>query len=81
MSQHTETVRFRSRRSIDKARRQRHEEGLKQRHPARVARLLARAHHLQRQLTAGEYRDYADIARQHSLWDELGGGPRAIDGR
>jgi len=66
-SGHTETISFRSRRSIGKARRQRHEEGLKRGHPARVARLLALAHRLHDQLAAGEYRDYADIARQHHL--------------
>jgi len=67
MSQHTETVSFKTRRSRDRARRARHEQALRKHRPIRVARLLALAHRFQEQLAVGRYRDYADIARQHHL--------------
>jgi hypothetical protein len=37
--------------------------GEPRRYPARIARALALAHDLQRRLDAGEFRDFADMAR------------------
>ncbi|MFH0899700.1 MAG: hypothetical protein V2A73_03630, partial [Pseudomonadota bacterium] len=35
--------------------------------PARVALLLAQAHAIEARIHAGEFRDYADVARHHGL--------------
>ena len=67
MTQHVETIAFRTRQSRTQARQRRRDEGLRKTHPARVARLLAQAHDLDARLEAGEYQDYADIARQHGF--------------
>ena len=67
MSQHVETIAFRTTQSRSRARRDRREQGLRKTHPARVAVLLAQAHDLNARLEAGEYQDYADIARQHGF--------------
>ena len=67
MTQHVESIAFRTKQTHTQSRRQRREEGLRRTHPARVARLLAVAHDLDARLEAGEYQDYADIARQHGL--------------
>jgi len=67
MSHVVETIAFRTKKSREDARRQRREAGLRKKHPARVAQLLALAHDLDARLDAGEYRDYADIARQHGF--------------
>lgn len=67
MTQHVETIAFRTKHSRSQERRRRREEGLRKTHPARVARLLAQAHDLEARLEAGEFQDYADIARQHGL--------------
>ena len=40
---------------------------LAQREPARVAKRLALAHRIAREVEAGVYRDYADVARRHGL--------------
>ena len=48
-------------------RRKRRQEGLRAKHPARVAQILSQAHDLSARLDAGEFDDYADIARQHGL--------------
>ena len=58
---------FRTRKRRQAERRARREEGLRRTEPARVARLLALAHDLEARIDAGEYQDYADIARQHGL--------------
>ena len=48
-------------------RRAQRQEGLQRRHPARVARLLAMAHDMEQRIAAGEFADYADVARAHGF--------------
>lgn len=67
MSQHVETVAFRNPIRERKARAVRHQERLRERHPATVAKRLALAHRLDDEIEAGEYVDYADVARRHGL--------------
>lgn len=67
MSARVETISFRTRRQKNDERRARREAGLRQTHPARVARLLAQAHDIEARVEAGEFRDYADVARHHGL--------------
>lgn len=67
MSDRVETISFRTRRQKNDERRARREAGLRQTHPARVARLLAQAHDVEVRVEAGEFRDYADVARHHGL--------------
>ncbi len=67
MTQHVETITFRTKQRRAETRRKRRQEGLRAKHPARVAHLLAQAHDLSDRLDAGEFDDYADIARQHGL--------------
>ncbi len=67
MSDRVETISFRTRRQKNDDRRARREAGLRQTHPARVARLLAQAHDVEARVEAGEFRDYADVARHHGL--------------
>jgi len=62
-----ETIDFASRKRQHAERRARREEGLRRTEPARIARLLALAHDLDARIAAGEYQDYADIARQHGF--------------
>lgn len=67
MSDRIETISFRTRRQKNDERRARREAGLRQTHPARVARLLAQAHDVEGRVQSGEFRDYADVARHHGL--------------
>lgn len=67
MSDRIETISFRTRRQKNDERRARREAGLRQTHPARVARLLAQAHDIEARVQSGEFRDYADVARHHGL--------------
>ncbi len=67
MTEVVETIGFSTRKRQHAERRARREEGLRRTEPARVARLLALAHDLEARVEAGEYRDYADIARQHGF--------------
>lgn len=62
-----QTIDFRTRKRQQVERRARREEGLRRTEPARIARLLALAHDLDARIQAGEYQDYADIARQHGF--------------
>jgi len=67
MSKLVETVAFKPRHLQHATRRAEREEGLRARHPARVARLLALAHDIETRIEAGEFSDYADVARAHAL--------------
>lgn len=67
MNDHLETISFRTQKQIQEARRARREAGLRQTRPARVARLLALAHDIERQIQDGEIKDYADVARRRGL--------------
>lgn len=67
MNDRVETITFRTRRQKNEERRVRREAGLRQTRPARVARVLALAHDLEARVQAGEFRDYADVARHHGL--------------
>jgi len=67
MNDRVETITFRTRRQKNEERRARREVGLRQTRPARVARVLALAHDLEARVQAGEFRDYADVARHHGL--------------
>ena len=67
MSDRVETISLRTRRQKNDERRARREAGLRQTHPARVARLLAQAHDVETRVESGEFRDYADVARHHGL--------------
>jgi hypothetical protein len=67
MSARVETISFKSKRRQNVARRIRRKRGLKQKHPIRAARLLALAHDIQSRIEAGEFNDYADVARHHNL--------------
>jgi hypothetical protein len=67
MSKLVETVAFKPRHLKHATRRTEREEGLRTPHPARVARLLALAHDIEARIEAGEFRDYADVARAHGL--------------
>lgn len=67
MSKVVETVAFKPRHLKHATRRAEREEGLRARHPARVARLLALAHDIEGRIEAGEFRDYADVARAHGF--------------
>jgi hypothetical protein len=62
-----EKIAFRPRHRRKASRRAEREEGLRTPHPARVARLLALAHGIEARIEAGEYHDYADVARAHGL--------------
>ncbi len=62
-----QTIDFRTRKRQQLERRARREKGLRRTEPARIARLLALAHDLAARIEAGEYQDYADIARQHGF--------------
>jgi hypothetical protein len=62
-----EKIAFRPRHRRQASRRAVREEGLRSPHPARVARLLALAHDIEARIEAGEYHDYADVARAHGL--------------
>jgi hypothetical protein len=67
MSDRVQTISFRTRHQKNDERRSRREAGLRQTRPARVARLLAQAHDIEVRVQAGEFRDYADVARHHGL--------------
>ena len=67
MSKVVERIRFKPRSSKLASRRAEREAGLKTPHPATVARLLALAHDIEARIEAGEYRDYAEVARAHGL--------------
>jgi hypothetical protein len=67
VSDRVETISFRTRRQIKDERRARRKAGLRQTHPAPVARLLAQAHDVEARVQAGEFRDYADVARHDGL--------------
>jgi hypothetical protein len=67
MSNRIESISFRTQKQIGEDRRARREAGLRQTLPARVARLLAMAHDIERKIRAGVFKDYADVARQHGL--------------
>lgn len=62
-----EKIAFQPRHRRQASRRAEREEGLRTPHPARVARLLALAHDIEARIEAGEFRDYADVARAHGL--------------
>ncbi|OQX69566.1 MAG: hypothetical protein B6A08_04395 [Sorangiineae bacterium NIC37A_2] len=62
-----EKIAFRPRHRRQATRRAEREEGLRTPHPARVARLLALARDIEARIEAGEFRDYADVARAHGL--------------
>ena len=62
-----ETLAFKPRHHKQRSRAAEREEGLRTPHPARVARLLALAHDIEARIDAGEFRDYADVARAHGL--------------
>lgn len=62
-----EKIAFRPRHRRQATRRAEREEGLLTPHPARVARLLALAHDIEARIEAGEFHDYADVARAHGL--------------
>lgn len=67
MSKVVETLAFKPRHHKQRSRAAEREEGLRTSHPARVARLLALAHDIEARIEAGEFRDYADVARAHGL--------------
>ena len=67
MSDRIDTIAFRTRRQKHEESRARREAGLRRTRPARVARLLALAHDIEARVQAGEFRDYADVARHHGL--------------
>ncbi len=67
MSKVVETLAFKPRLHKQRIRAAEREEGLRTPHPARVARLLALAHDIEARIEAGEFRDYADVARAHGL--------------
>ena len=80
MSQHTETVAFRPKRTqrtetlevrrawdVHKERAARRRFQLAQRHPATVAKRLALAHRIAEDIEVGLYADQADVARRHGL--------------
>jgi hypothetical protein len=67
MNDRVESIDFRTQKQIREDRRARREAGLRQTRPARVARLLALAHAIERQIQAGEIKDYADVARRHGF--------------
>ena len=62
-----EKIAFQPRHRRQAFRRAEREEGLRTPHPARVSRLLALAHDIEARIEAGEFRDYADVARAHGL--------------
>jgi len=61
------TIPFRKKTREHEDRRLRRKKGLGRKHPARVARLLALALQFEEHIKAGEFADYADIARQEGL--------------
>jgi len=67
MSARVETIAFKSKRRQNVDRRIRRTRGLKKKHPIRAARLLALAHDIQARIEAGEFKDYADVARHYNL--------------
>ena len=67
MTAQTETIAFAPRQRRRTARVERRARQLAQREPARVARRLALAHRIAREVETGVYRDYADVARRHGL--------------
>ena len=67
MTAQTETIAFAPRQRRRRARVERRARQLAQREPARVAKRLALAHRIAREVEAGVYRDYADVARRHGL--------------
>lgn len=67
MTKHIEIVPFRPRHRRQAGRRTQRNVNLRTPHPARVARLLALAHHIEARIASGEFRDYAAVARAHGL--------------
>lgn len=67
MTARVETIAFKSKRHQHAERRTRREQNLAEKHPIRVARLLALAHAVQARIEKGEYKDYAEVARRHGL--------------
>jgi hypothetical protein len=62
-----EKIAFKPRHRRQAFRRAEREAGLRTPHPARVGRLLALAHDIEARIEAGEFHDYADVARAHGL--------------
>jgi hypothetical protein len=67
MKDRIEHISFRTRKQSRQDRRARREADLRQTRPARVARLLALAHDIERRIQAGGFKDYAEVARLHGL--------------
>lgn len=67
MSKTVETLTFIPRHQRQTVRRVQRQAGLSTPHPARIARLLALAHHIEAQIESDEFQDYAAVARAHNL--------------
>lgn len=67
MSDRVESIDFRTQKQVREDRCARREAGLRQSQPARVARLLAMAHDVARQIQVGEIKVHAHVDRHHRL--------------